>query len=263
MNTIGIDIGGMSVKVGLVNEFGKIIEKNVEKTIPGHINVINNMVKQVNMLLEHNNLTINDIKGVGIGCPGAVSTDKGFIDILPNLNWVNVPLVDLMEERLNTKVIISNDANVAALAEAVYGVAKEVDDCVMFTLGTGVGSGIIINKKIYDGTDSKGAELGHTTLILGGNKCSCGRSGCVETYCSATALIKQTKNEMLNNKESKMWEYVNGDIEKVNGRTAFDCAKLGDESAEIVVSNYVMYLSGVILFTCFIKRCPKQTSRLP
>ena len=247
MYTIGIDIGGMSVKVGLVDENGNIIEKNVEKTIPGYQNVVNNMVSQVNRLLKSNNLTIKDIKGIGVGCPGAVSGKKGIIDVLPNLDWENVPLVKLLQDALGVKVVISNDANVAHLAEAVFGVAKNVNDSIMLTLGTGVGGGIVINKKLYEGTDSKGAELGHSTLILGGKPCSCGRNGCIETYVSATALMTQTREAMLEDKSSKMWDFVGGDINNVNGRTAFECAKMGDATAEKVVSNYVMYLSESLM----------------
>lgn len=247
MYTIGIDIGGMSVKVGLVDEKGNIIEKNVEKTIPGYQNVVNNMVSQVNRLLKSNNLTIKDIKGIGVGCPGAVSGKKGIIDVLPNLDWENVPLVKLLQDALGVKVVISNDANVAHLAEAVFGVAKNVNDSIMLTLGTGVGGGIVINKKLYEGTDSKGAELGHSTLILGGKPCSCGRNGCIETYVSATALMAQTREAMLEDKSSKMWDFVGGDINNVNGRTAFECAKMGDATAEKVVSNYVMYLSESLM----------------
>ncbi len=247
MYIIGIDIGGMSVKVGLVDENGKIIEKNVEKTVPGYQNVINNMVSQVNRLLKPNNLTIKDIKGIGVGCPGAVSGKKGVIDVLPNLAWENVPLVKLLQDALGVKVLISNDANVAHLAEAVFGVAKNVNDSIMLTLGTGVGGGIVINKKLYEGTDSKGAELGHSTLILGGKPCSCGRSGCIETYVSATALMAQTREAMLEDKSSKMWDYVHGNIDNIDGRTAFECAKLGDATAEKVVSNYVMYLSESLM----------------
>lgn len=247
MYNIGIDIGGMSVKVGLVDLDGNIIEKNVEKTVPGYMTVVNNMISQIDRLLKSNNLSIKDIKGIGVGCPGAVSGEKGVIDILPNLGWYDVPLVKLLEDAFGVKVVISNDANVAHLAEAIYGVAKDVNDSIMFTLGTGVGGGIVINKKLYEGTDTKGAELGHTTLVLGGKPCSCGRNGCIEAYISATALMAQTREEMLKNKNSKMWEYSNGDINNVNGRTAFECAKMGDASAEKVVSNYVMYLSESLM----------------
>jgi glucokinase len=117
----------------------------------------------------------------------------------------------------------------------------------MFTLGTGVGGGIVIDKKLFEGGRSFGAELGHTTLVLDGVPCNCGRSGCIESYISATALIKQTKAAMLKNKNSLMWEFTNGDIDKVDGRTAFECAKKGDKAAITVRDKYVRYLSESII----------------
>ena len=152
-----------------------------------------------------------------------------------------------MQKTFDTTINLSNDANVAVLGEAVYGVAKEYDTVVMFTLGTGVGGGMIIDKKLFEGGWSRGAELGHTTLVLNGRPCTCGRSGCVETYVSATALIADTKTAMLNDKNSKMWEYVQNDINKVDGKTAFECSKLGDKTAIQVVDTYVMYLSESIM----------------
>jgi glucokinase len=165
------------------------------------------------------------------------------MDVLPNLGWESVAIADILKEHFDLPVKISNDANVAALGEAIYGVAKDYNDCVMFTLGTGVGGGIIINKKLVEGGWSRGAELGHVTLVLDGEQCTCGRKGCIERYVSATALIEQTKKAMIADKASKMWEFVQGDIEKVDGRTAFECSKLGDKSAEKVRDTYVMYLA--------------------
>ena len=148
-----------------------------------------------------------------------------------------------MKEKLDTKIIISNDANVAALGEVIYGCAKGYKTCVMFTLGTGVGGGIIIDGKLFEGNESKGAELGHTTLILDGEPCGCGRRGCIEAYVSATALINQTKKAMNSDKNSKMWDFVGEDIENVDGRTAFESAKLGDKTACDVRDTYVKYLA--------------------
>lgn len=198
---------------------------------------------QINELLKDNNLTVSELRGVGIGCPGSVTGATGVIEFSNNLDWRKVPLKDMLQKYINTEVRISNDANVAALGEATYGVAKNYSSSIMFTLGTGVGGGIIIDDKLYEGNESKGAELGHTTLILDGEKCTCGRRGCVEAYVSATALIRQTKEAMNADKDSKMWDFVDGDINKVDGRTAFETAKLGDKSAELVRDNYVKYLA--------------------
>ena len=247
MFRVGIDIGGMSIKVGLVDEHGLIIAHNRRKTESTAEKCISNMVEQINELLKNNYLTIKDIKGIGVGCPGAVTRKTGVVAFLPNLGWTNVPLVSMLKKDFDVDIVISNDANVAALAETMYGCAKDFNDVIMFTIGTGLGGGIVIDKKLYEGYQSRGAELGHATLILGGEPCTCGRSGCIECYTSATALIKQTKNAMQNDKDSKMWEFVDGDVEKVDGRTAFECAKLGDKTAKTVQDTYIMYLGESIL----------------
>ena len=247
MKAIGVDIGGMSIKVGLVDEQGNILHENREKTLSTPLECIEKLINQIREILIQNNLTDKDIRGIGIGCPGAVSSETGVVEILPNLGWQNVPLAKILSKHFNTKIKLSNDANVAALGEAVYGCAKNYDTVVMFTLGTGVGGGMIIEKKLFEGGWSRGAELGHTTLMLNGRPCTCGRNGCVETYVSATALISDTKAAMQQNPQSKMWDYVGGDINKVNGKTAFDCANQGDKTAIGVVDDYVMYLSESIM----------------
>lgn len=247
MYSIGVDIGGMSIKVGLVDDRGKIVAQTRVKTAQTADAVIEDIAKLISGLLEKHNIDKCQVKGIGIGCPGAVTRETGVVAFLPNLGWENVPLVDKLKKYHNVEIIISNDANVAALAEAIYGCAKDYNSSIMFTLGTGVGGGIIIDKKLIEGKFSRGAELGHTTLILGGKPCGCGRNGCVECYASATALIKQTKEEMMSNKNSAMWGFVDGDINKVDGRTAFECSKVGDVSAIKVVDQYVYYLSESIL----------------
>lgn len=247
MYTIGVDIGGMSIKVGLVDDEGVIVNQSRVKTASTADMVIKNMVKQINDLLESKNLRVSEIRGIGIGAPGAVTGKTGMVNFLPNLGWENVPLVSELKKYFDTEIKISNDANVAALAETIYGVAKNYNSSVMFTLGTGVGGGVVIDKKLFEGESSMGTELGHVTLILGGEPCSCGRSGCIERYTSATALIEQTKTAMLKDKDSLMWKFVDGNIENVDGRTAFECAKQGDECAQKVCDTYVYYLGESIL----------------
>ncbi len=241
--SIGVDIGGMNIKVGIVNVDGVILQQCRKPTDKTPNECINNIIQQINYLLQNNNLTTKDIRGIGIGCPGAVSSDKGLVDFLPNLGWYNVPLVKILSEAFSVPVAIANDASVAVLAEATFGVAKNYNNCLMLTLGTGVGGGIVIGKKLYDGGFGRGGELGHITLDLNGEPCSCGRRGCVETFVSATALIKQTKKAMNDNNNSVMWQDCEGDIDNVSGKTAFECAKKGDKSAQKVVDNYVKYLS--------------------
>jgi glucokinase len=246
MYSIGIDIGGMSIKTGLVKD-GVIIEQNRVKTAKTPKECIIDMVGQINTLLKNNGVSVEQLNGIGIGCPGAVSRETGMVEFLPNLGWEKVPLVEELKNHFDVDVVLSNDANVAALAETMYGCAKDYNTSVMFTLGTGVGGGIVIDNKLFEGGWSRGAELGHATLFLDGEQCTCGRTGCIECYTSATALMKQTREAMLADKNSLMWDYVGGDIEKVDGRTAFECEKKGDKAAKTVVDNYVKYLGESIL----------------
>lgn len=247
MYTIGVDIGGMSVKLGIVDAEGHILKQNRFKSNGDYKNIIDNIVIHINKLIEECSISIEQISGIGIGCPGAVNSETGVVDFLPNMGWEKVELVKLLKEHFDLKIKISNDANVAALGEARFGCAKNYNSSIMFTLGTGVGGGIIIDKKLFEGNLSKGAELGHVTLILDGEKCSCGRTGCIECYTSATALIKQTKKAMNEDLKSIMWDFVENDINKVDGRTAFECAKKGDKTANMVVDKYIYYLAESIL----------------
>ena len=146
---------------------------------------------------------------------------------------------------------ISNDANAAALGEARFGSGSLYKSSVFVTLGTGVGGGIVLDGKLFEGNGSAGAELGHMTIVAGGNQCTCGNLGCFETYASATALIRETIKAMRENKSSKLWQI--GDESKVTGRTAFDYyAK--DETAKKVVDDYIYHLSVGIINVCNLLR---------
>ncbi|MEG9429685.1 MAG: ROK family protein [Christensenellaceae bacterium] len=246
MYSIGIDIGGMSIKAGLVKD-GKIVSSNRKVTAPTSGQSLENLIVQINALLSENSLTEKDIAGIGIGCPGLISSEEGVVDHNSNMKWENFHLVDLLKQSFNVKIKLSNDANVAALGETVYGSAAQYKNAIMLTLGTGVGGGIIIDGKLYEGGFSKGAELGHMVIVKDGEKCGCGRRGCLEAYASATGLIRMTKTAMKNAPDSAMWNYVDGDINKVGGKTAFECAKAGDKAAEKVISEYVAYLAEGII----------------
>lgn len=247
MYSIGVDIGGMSIKVGIVDENGRIVCQSRFVTSRDAVADIDKIAEHVNQLLEQAGLSVCDLDGIGLGCPGAVSSQDGTIVYLPNLGWKDVPVRQMLKKHFDLQIEVGNDASVATLGEVLYGAAKGVDTAVMFTLGTGVGGGIVIGGKLFDGGWSRGGELGHTTLFMDGEQCTCGRRGCVECYTSATALIKQTKNAMLINKQSKMWDFVKGDIDKVDGRTAFECAKQGDKTANAVVDRFVTYLAESML----------------
>lgn len=246
MYAIGVDIGGMSIKAGLVKD-GKIVSSNRKVTAPTAEQSLDNLILQIKSLLSENSLTEKDIAGIGIGCPGLISSEEGVVDHNSNMKWEHFHLVDELKRSFNVKIKLSNDANVAALGETVYGSAAKYRNAVMLTLGTGVGGGIIIDGKLYEGGFSKGAELGHTVIAYGGEKCGCGRRGCLEAYASATGLIRMTKTAMKEDTKSAMWGYVGGDIDKVDGKTAFECAKTGDKSANKVVNEFAAYLAEGIM----------------
>ncbi|MDE5593266.1 MAG: ROK family glucokinase [Clostridiales bacterium] len=245
MYCVGVDIGGMSVKVGVVDQNGKILKKGkvVTDVAGGPHKIINDISQLIKSLVDIND---RDFLGVGIGCPGAINSARGTVDRAFNLNWHHVALVDDLARTINRHIKVSNDANVAALGETMFGVGRTYTDTIFLTLGTGVGGGIVLNGKLYEGNESKGAEMGHMVLVVDGEPCSCGRRGCMEAYCSATALIRETKKAMLADKNSAMWKF-SPNLDDVDGRTAFECSKQGDAAANSVVDYFVKYLGEGML----------------
>lgn len=239
---IGIDFGGMYIKYGLVSKIGKIIDKEKISTPTGcdYVRTVDIIKSVVQLLSVGHNMPIS---GIGIGAPGVVDGEKGIVRLSGNLGWENKPLAEDLSAKLGIPVTLANDANAAAFGEYVCGAGSDYKSVVLITLGTGVGSGIVLNGKLYEGNEGAGAELGHEVIRMDGEKCACGRRGCFEAYASATALIKQTKRAMGKDKESTLWRLCGGDIGLVNGKTAFDGAKGGDKTAKRVVSNYLRYLS--------------------
>ena len=252
---IGVDIGGTTIKTGVVDKHGNIVVKSAIKTenIAPELQM-QKVGKQIEKLLQSSDLSFDDISGIGVGCPGAINGKKGIVGYSSNLKWTNFYLKDVLESVTGKPVRVANDADAATLGEVIFGVAKNYGVVILLTLGTGVGGGIVIDKKLYEGTNGMVSELGHITLRGNGIKCGCGRRGCFEQYASATALIRQTKSAMLKNKDSLLWKEVLGDIEKVDGRTAFNAAKQGDKTAIKVVDRYVSYVSEGCLDFCNIFR---------
>lgn len=246
MYNIGVDLGGTNIAVGIVNENNEIIRKgSVEtKAFRDADEIVKDIATLCEKLCKEEGVSIDSIESVGIATPGTALRDTGVVAYANNLPFLNYPIADKLKSFLPVdKVIIANDADSAALGEAVAGAGKGHNDFIMVTLGTGVGGGIIVNGKLYSGSNFAGGELGHMVIEHNGVQCSCGRKGCWEAYSSATAIIRMTKEKMNECKDSKMWDYVDGDINKVNGRTAFDCMRNGDKAATEVVDTYISYLT--------------------
>lgn len=245
---LGIDLGGTNIKVGVVNDEYKIIGRGDVKTnLPKTPDEIADLMAEASKLaLADANLEIDNIEWIGIGTPGIANSATGVVEYSTNFDFYDVPLEKMIEDRLGKKAFIENDANAAAYGEFVAGAAKGANKAIAITLGTGVGGGIIIDGKIYSGFNFAGAEIGHIVIQHGGRQCNCGRKGCFERYSSATGLIETTKEEMLKDKSSKLWELVDGNIEKVSGKTAYDGMRAGDATAIKVVDTYVEYLASGI-----------------
>lgn len=244
MYNIGIDLGGTNIKVGLVDENYNIVQKATAKTnLPRPAEEIcGTIVELIWQCLNAAKVTIGEVNSIGIGTPGVANRNSGVVLYSCNLDFHNTDLRALLKQRLDKPIYVENDANAAAFGEVLAGAGKGYSDVVVVTLGTGVGGGIIIGGKIYTGFNFCGAELGHTVIEFNGRQCGCGRKGCFEAYSSATALINMTKEAMEANKDSKMWEIAGGDIEKVDGKTAFDGMRADDEAAKGVINMYIEYL---------------------
>lgn len=242
----GIDFGGMSAKAGLFDENGKLLAKDSVKTSKedGYAVTVAKMAQLVRALGESKKVKVS---AVGIGSPGIIDGKEGVVVNWFNYGWSDKPLARDLSEKLGVPVSLTNDANAAALGEAKFGAGKNYEDSVFITLGTGVGSGIVLGGKVFEGSHGAGAEVGHMVVEVGGIPCPCGRRGCFEQYASASALIRDTKRAMFEHKNSLLWALTGGDPENVDGKTAFAAARENDAAAKQVVKNYIMYLGEGVL----------------
>lgn len=243
MYNIGIDLGGTNIKVGVVNEKYEIIaDASVKTNLPRPAEgIAEGICEAVDLALKNAGITLDDINSIGIGTPGSANRETGEVLYSNNLGFKNTRLGSMLKEKLGKEIYVENDANAAAYGEYLAGGGKGYQNVVVITLGTGVGGGVIINGQIYTGFNFCGAELGHTVIEYNGRQCTCGRKGCFEAYCSATALITATKKSMEKHTDSKMWE-IAGSIEKVDGKTAFDGMRADDAAAKQVIKEFIDYL---------------------
>ncbi len=242
---IGIDLGGTNIAVGAVSEAGSIVAEASTKTLAQRPfeAIVKDMADCVKKVLAKGKIPLDEVKSIGIGIPGVADSDSGIVFNCTNLGWVNVPLRAEMQKYINKPVLIENDANVAALAESYVGVSAGCASSVMVTLGTGVGGGIVINGKTWPGAHSRGGEIGHMTLVPDGVPCTCGNNGCVERYCSATALIRFARQECYAFPNSAILQKAGGDPERINAKLVIDAAKEGDAPALRVFNTFVRYLA--------------------
>ena len=244
---IGVDVGGSNIACAVVDENCEIISRSKAKTHgkTGSIDyteVLDIIIRTVNLACEAAGIKPFDASSIGIGCPGICNSDMGIVEYTNNLGFRNVPLKTDVEDEFKIPIYLDNDANAAAFGEYIAGAAMGTKNAVVITLGTGVGSGIIINGKIYRGTNFAAGEIGHTVIVADGLPCSCGRKGCFEAYSSATGLVNMTKKAAAEHPESLINQLIKEDG-KASARTAYKAAKLGDEVGQKVTEEYVKYLA--------------------
>jgi glucokinase len=244
--TLGIDLGGTFIKFGLVSPEGEIVSKISLPTCADE--GVNKVFQQIHQGVKE--ITANmDIKldGIGIGVPGLVS-NKGEICDPPNLpGWGKVPIKEQLEKILGEKVFVENDANAAAVGELIYGAGKDLVNFIMLTLGTGVGGGIIINKKIYRGPNGGAGELGHVIIDYKGNQCNCGNVGCVETYVGNNYMVKRVKKQLENVKDTIIYELCENNLDNLSPKIISQAAHNGDAFAQKIVIETGQYLGYALV----------------
>ena len=239
MYYLGIDLGGTNIKAALVTESGEIVK---EASTPTNLprtgeEICDDIAALCGQLAQG-----EQVVGIGIGCPGTV--DHGVVLYSNNLDWHDFAMADYLKAKPGMQVYIGNDANVAALGEALAGCAKGAESAVIVTLGTGVGGGVVLGGRLLTGYTGAAAEPGHTVILDTPDAplCTCGRRGCFESFASATALIRMTKEARAAHPESLLNTLALTE-NAVTGRTAFDAATKGDAAAQEVVDRYTRYLA--------------------
>ncbi len=252
MIRVGIDIGGTGVKVGLIDNAGHVLRKTSMTTrldIPFEEQV-RGIFETTRELIGAHGLTFDDISCIGAGVPGIADEHTGEVVFCTNLNWHHVPFREVFRSLIDKPVYIDNDATVACLAESVAGISKGTSSSLFLTLGTGVGSGLIINGKIWRGAHGVAGEAGHAILEMDGVPCTCGNHGCLERYCSATAIIRMAREILPYHPESVIMEACEGNPDSINAKMVLDAAREQDPTATKVFRRYISCLSQAIASLC-------------
>ena len=244
MYYVGIDVGGMSLKAGVVDENGKILHKGscptgVER---GPKPVVLDMANLAVRVAEESGVGMANIEAIGVGIPGIMDPNSGIVPHCINLHWEQVPLFDWMHEVVDKPIYADNDATVAGLAESVAGVSAGTKNSIFLTLGTGVGGGIVLDGKAFSGSHGVASEIGHMIVQVDGELCNCGNRGCWERYVSATAIILNGRKAAQKHPDGALAKAVNGDLEAITAKHVMDLAKQGDPDCLAIFDEYVKYL---------------------
>lgn len=237
---VGIDIGGTNVEIGILNAQGDILGKESIKTESkkGAEDTFNRIWNKTKELAEKLKVKIEDIEAIGLGIPGPV-VNNSVVKIAANFSWNNdFPAKDLMEKITGKPVKVGNDVKVIALGETLFGAGKGYKNSITIPIGTGIAAGIIIDGKILEGAGGAAGEFGHVVVNKEGYKCGCGLTGCLETYCSATGIVREGRRRLELDKNNALYEVIGGDLEKLEAKYIFDLAKKGDKFSEEIVDFF-------------------------
>ena len=240
---IGIDLGGTSFTVGLVTAEGQLLASRNSPTLieRGPVDIIDRMAAETVRFWEDSGYQRDEILEVGIGSPGPLDLKTGVVLTTPNLKWTNVPLRDMLAERLQKQVTLDNDAVSATFGEFWVGAGKPYDDVVGITLGTGVGGGLILGGRIHHGFLGIAGHIGHMVIEVGGRQCGCGNKGCLEAYASATAIVARTRDALSRDQSSRLHQVV-----PLTSKRVFEAAKVGDPLALQIWDETGLYLAAAI-----------------
>ncbi len=238
MYYVGIDLGGTNVAAGIVDGEGRLLAKASVLCPRGAEPIADAIAQAARLAAEKAGVEVSQARSIGLASPGTIDPEGGVVFHAYNLELDHAPLADLVSRRLGLPTLLENDANAAALGEFVAGAGMGRKSLVAVTLGTGVGSGAVLEGKLYTGFNYSGMEAGHTVIHRGGRACTCGRKGCWEAYASATGLIRSTREAMEANPHSGLWRLA-PTLDQVNGKTPFDAAQAGDNLAQAVLDEYI------------------------
>ena len=247
MFSIGVDIGGSKIAAGVVGEDYKLISK---KSLPfphtgNPMDSITTIQTLISGLIAENNLKTEEISAIGLAVPGSIDYDRGVVIDAHNLDYHDFPLCKLVGQWFpGVTVFVENDANAAALAEYYGGAFRGCSSGLLITIGTGIGGGLVQDGKIFIGGKKNGFEFGHAVLLFGGEPCTCGQKGCIESYCSAAALVREGRKAANEHHESTMYQRAQGDLTKINAKLVMDCAREGDAVANVVYNQFTDYLGA-------------------
>ncbi len=239
---VGVEIGAKLIQAGIVDKYGRLLARtkvpsNYERPLK---EIVSDAADLVNKLLDDKDFDLKSVKSIGVACPGVPNEENTKIMKTHILGLYNAPIKDEFKAHFgNIPIYIENDAHCAAIAESAAGAAEDLDYSITINVGTGISGGIVIDNRLYTGLNNAGAVLGHMVIDKNGRTCSCGRTGCFETVCSAKALIEDTRKAAEDNPDSLIWKVCEDNLSGITEITAYDAMMLGDKAAEEVFDLYV------------------------